>query len=114
ALALANRVGQVGAAQVAEPRFVVEEVHLRRGAGLEQVDDALGARSKVRQAGQAALSSSVLSEAVIRQQRREGGGAEAEARRLDELPARQRSPVFVQEIHVVVHFPASFNRTSSR
>ena len=38
-----------------ELRLVVEQVHLRRGAGLEQVDDALGLRREMRQARQAAV-----------------------------------------------------------
>ena len=51
-LALADRVGQVLAALLRQLRLVVEEVHLRRRAGLEQVDDALRLRREVRQPGQ--------------------------------------------------------------
>ena len=49
ALTHANRVRQLGAAQRVEFRLVIEQVHLRGSAGLEQVDDAFGFRRKVRQ-----------------------------------------------------------------
>ena len=54
-LALADGFGQV-LVEHARPclRLVVEQVHLRRGAGHEQVDDALGLGGEVRQTGQAA------------------------------------------------------------
>src|SRR6267154_240578 len=46
--------GKLAAAQVAEFRFVVEQVQLRRGAGLEEVNDALGPWLEVRQVREAA------------------------------------------------------------
>jgi len=42
ALSLANGVGEFLAAPVLEDGLVVEQVHLRGGAGLAEVGDALG------------------------------------------------------------------------
>ena len=50
ALALADRFRQVLAAHGHQLRLRIEEVHLGRGAGLEEVDDALRLRFEVREA----------------------------------------------------------------
>ena len=55
-LSVADRIGQLRALELHQPRLVVEQLDLRRAARLEQVDDALGLRREVRQAGQAALT----------------------------------------------------------
>src|SRR5207302_5895251 len=49
ALAGADRIGQLGPGELLQARLVVEQIHLRRRAGLEEIDDALGGRRKVRQ-----------------------------------------------------------------
>ena len=49
-LAVADRIGQVGAMHFCELRLVVEQIELRGSAALEQIDDALGLRREVRQA----------------------------------------------------------------
>ena len=43
-LAHADRIRQFSGGQFPQPRLVVEQVHLRRSAGLEEVDHALRAR----------------------------------------------------------------------
>ena len=53
-LAHPHRVGQLDPAPLADRRLVVEQVHLRRCAGLEQVDDPLGLGGEMRQTRQAA------------------------------------------------------------
>ena len=80
-LAAANGVGKIDAAHVVELRLVVEEVHLRRSARLEEIDDALGLGGEVRQAGQA------VGAGVVVEQGRERGGAETDAGTLEEVAA---------------------------
>ena len=65
-------------------RLVVEQVDLRRRAGLEQVDDALGLRREVRQAGQAAG----CRVGVLGKQRGQRRDADAGAGSAEEMPAR--------------------------
>ena len=55
-LAHADRVGQLGAAQLRQLRLVVEQIHLRRRAGLEQIDHALRLGREVRQTRQSAVA----------------------------------------------------------
>ena len=52
ALALADGVGEFFAAEFEEVGLVVEEIHLRRRAGLEEVDDAFGFGGEVGNAGE--------------------------------------------------------------
>ena len=52
ALTLANGFGQLLFASRGEVRFGVEQIHLRRRAGLEKVDHALGLRGVVRKTGE--------------------------------------------------------------
>ncbi len=51
-LAHPHRVGQLDPAALAEGRLVIEQVHLRRRARLEQVDHPLRPRGEVRQPGE--------------------------------------------------------------
>ena len=51
-LAHADRIGQLVAARGLRARLVVEQIHLRGRAGLEQIDDAFGLWRKVRQTRQ--------------------------------------------------------------
>ena len=41
-LALANRLWQIFATSIIQGRLGIEQIHLRRSAGLEQIDDPLG------------------------------------------------------------------------
>ena len=51
-----NGVGQLGRPQIGQSRLIVEQVHLRRPARLEEIDDPLGPRPEVRKARQSAQS----------------------------------------------------------
>src|SRR5262249_52911656 len=84
ALAAADVVGELLAVLVVEQRLVVEQVLLRRTAGLEQVDDALGLRREVRGAEHARGRRGRLAG----QQCAKGQAAEAEAGGREEVPAR--------------------------
>ena len=53
-LPLANRIRQLGAAQLRQLRLVIEQIELRGRAVLEQIDDALRLRREMRQPGQSA------------------------------------------------------------
>jgi hypothetical protein len=52
-LAAANRIGELGPAEIGQARLPVEEVHLRRCARLEEVDDPFGLGGEVRETGKA-------------------------------------------------------------
>ena len=65
-------------------RLGIEEIELRRGAGHEQVDDALRARGEVRADGGGVAR---REEAVV-EQRRERERTDAEAALLEEVAAR--------------------------
>ena len=91
---IADRVGQFFAGEVGELGLVVEEVDLRRAAGLEQVDDPLGLGSEggdvvpvidggLRRGGGIGGGGEELGV----EQRRERDGAEAEAGALKKLAA---------------------------
>jgi len=54
----ADRRRQLLAAAIAQAGLVVEQVELRRRAGLEEIDDAPRRRREVRQAGKAAMRTS--------------------------------------------------------
>ena len=54
ALGRVNGFGHLLPETLGQVRLVVEEIHLRRAAGLEQINHPLGLGRKVRQAGQAA------------------------------------------------------------
>ena len=41
-LSLADRIGKILAASLRESRLPIEQIHLRWGTGLEQVDDPFG------------------------------------------------------------------------
>src|SRR5207237_116052 len=56
-LAHADGVGKLDAALARESGFVIEEVHLGRSAGLEEVDHPFRSGSEVRQLRQTALRS---------------------------------------------------------
>ena len=84
-LAAAHGLRQIGALELAQARLVVEQLHLRGAARLEQVDDALGLRREMRQPGQTAVSSGARIAAPEPGQRRQ-----ADARRIhaEEMPPR--------------------------
>jgi protein-disulfide isomerase-like protein with CxxC motif len=54
ALAAAHALGQLFAVELVQQRFVVEQIDLRRRAGLEKINDALGLGREIGKAGQAA------------------------------------------------------------
>jgi hypothetical protein len=74
------------AAPLAQARLVIEQVHLRRRAGLKQVDDALGRRPMVRQPRQAAR----LRMAVFGEQPRQCDRTEAASLVAQESAARRK------------------------
>ena len=47
-LPLADRIGQLLREEILQLRLVIEQIDLRRAAGLEEIDDALGFGSEVR------------------------------------------------------------------
>src|SRR2546423_1653530 len=58
-LALAHRFRKILALKFLKSGFVVEQLHLRRAAGLEKVNDALRLRREVWEAGQATMNRGV-------------------------------------------------------
>ena len=54
ALAAADALGQVGVGELGEAGFIVEQLHLRGAAGLEEIDDALGPGGEVGEAFESA------------------------------------------------------------
>ena len=102
-LAHADRIRQIRAAQRLQLRLVVEQIELRGRAVLEQIDDALGFRREMRQAGQSVgrLASSASSDAsaampmpVLRQ--------------AEEMPARDRACLFDGSSHCLVTTSSRF------
>src|SRR5581483_10143000 len=92
----ADRVGQLGAAEVDQPRLGVEQVELRRRAGLEQVDDAPRLRAEVRQPGEGIRWGLRPARLVAIQQRGERRQAEARAAPAEETAAGELKRVLVQ------------------
>ncbi len=78
--------------QFPEVRLVVEQIDLARCTGHEQEDDVLGPRGAI---------SGRLGQAVLRQQRGQGGDPQAHARGLQELPpSLQPIVLFDRGMHV--------------
>ena len=69
-LSLPHRVGQLLAVAPVEQRLVVERFHLRRAAGHEQIDDALGLRGHVQRTSEHAAIWNGLAGLGLRQRRR--------------------------------------------
>ena len=112
-LAFANARGQVFAAALRELRLRIEEIHLRRRAALEKIDDPLRLRRKVRHPRQPA---GCRKRAFV-QQRAERGETDAARRALEESAARERDPaggVEREEGGVVAVHGAAMNTTSYR
>src|SRR5262249_11164783 len=107
-LPLADRLGQLGAAQPVELRLVVEQVHLRRRARLEEVDDPLRLGREVRQPRQAAFGGRLTrAQPVLAEERCERGKADA----LEYAAASEEMSVFLDGVHGLPH---SFVIASSR
>ena len=76
-----DRGRQLRAAQIVQPRLVVEHVHLRRPARLKQIDHALGRGREMRQVRADACAAPASARAqVFAQQRRQRCRADAPAR----------------------------------
>ena len=102
ALAHADRVGHLRALILRELRLVVEQLELRRPAGLMQEDDPLRLRREVRQPASAAgLRIAALlhrrGHRGLAQQRAERRGADAPRRQAEELAAGQVKVEFALE-----------------
>ncbi len=85
-----NGLGQLGCPEIGQFWLIVEQVHLRRPARLEQVDDPLGPRPEVRKAGQSAQNPAGpdgLGEQTFVEQRRQRQRAQAERRPAEKGPA---------------------------
>ncbi len=84
-----HRRRQQFAAPPGQARLVIEQVHVRRGAGLHQVNDAAHLRCEVRQAGQraGALTRQIRGGAAIAEQIGERGDAERAASPSEKLAA---------------------------
>src|SRR5687768_12678168 len=87
--------GQFAAAEFRERGLWIEQIHLRRSAVLEQIDDAFGFWRMMRQAGQFAVGL---------EQRGERGDADARARAAEKMSACEQ----------FVHGRYSFETASSR
>ena len=87
ALAAADGVGQVFVELPFELGLGIQQVEVRRSAGLKEADDALGLGSEVRQAGQSVdvRVGGGAGRSAPAEQMGEGAGAEAEAGLLQEL-----------------------------
>ena len=82
--------GRFNAATVFQGRLVVEHVHLRRRAVLEEVNDALGFWGEVRQPGQCRVGAQILSE-----QRGQSRFTDAGRRPAEEMAACDQQLAFV-------------------
>ena len=89
ALAAPDGFRQLGAGEFHEPWLLIEELDLRRAAGLGQEDDALGLGGEVREVGQAEFAGSIGGQGAA-DERRERHGAERESGALAEEVATRR------------------------
>ena len=89
-----------------ELRLVVEQIHLRRRAGLEQVDHALGFGREIGEAGQP-----LGGVRARRKQSTQCGGADAGGGAAEQLPAREHQLVFAERIHWRVITSSRFRMT---
>ena len=101
ALAFADGVGELGAVEFFERGLVVEGVHLAGGAGLAEIDDALGAGGEMGGAGDAGgVAGAVVGgerggEAVPAEKGQVGHGAEGDpAGVVEEMAAGDAETVF--------------------
>ena len=92
-----DRVGDLFALAAGEFGLVVEEIDVRRGAVLEQVDDALGLRGEVRQVGEPA--DALPRGGGAAHQRRERGRADADRGPAEEVPAVQMEGAVGDGVH---------------
>ncbi len=82
------------AIQFVEQRFVIEQVHLRRRAALEQIDDTLGFGGEVRKTGESTSRVLILdAKQGLWKQAREADDPQATGRPGEELAARDRERV---------------------
>ena len=82
-LAVADGLRQIGALEFAEARLVVEEFHLRRPAGLEEIDHAFGGGREMGQTAESAVSRGAR---VAAAEAGQGGQADARGIHTEEVP----------------------------
>src|SRR5206468_609119 len=81
-------------------RLVVEQVHLRGGAGLEEVDDPFGLGGEVGQAWRPACGFvACRGEELVVEQRGQGGDANPRGAAAEEVAAGEEQLVFEQGSH---------------
>jgi hypothetical protein len=98
-LAAADRIGQVLVVHLEHLGLVVVQVHLRRAADHVQVDDVACLGREVRPAGLGGVGLAVRAGAVGAEERRQGGRAEREAGRGEELATSFQAVEFAEEAH---------------
>ena len=104
-LALADRIREILAVKLAQQRLVIEQVDLRRRAGLEHVDHALRLGGEVREARETAGALGRLRAgpvALASQQARQGQRPDPRRGATEELPSRDRQFVLEVRIHANV------------
>jgi hypothetical protein len=107
-LALADRVGNLRALVLREPRLVVERLELRGTAGLVEKDDALRRRREVRQTDQSArlrIASFGGGHQLRAEQRGERANPDTLGAGAEELPARQLKFEGVGDAHDRIRCP---------
>ena len=98
-LAHADGIGQIGVVDFFQARLVIQQIHLRRPAVHEEVDQPLGLRREMRQLGQRGMGADGVfgrgAQHFGKHQSRQRNPPGGEAGGFEEMPAAEEVKVFL-------------------